>query len=144
MSEIVESAATSALSTSGSDTATPSVDSVRTDTFTRSLASRIRLRTVLQSQGLLGILIILVLYFTLRSPYFLTWSNIVTIGAGTSVLGIMTVAQTYLIISGGIDVSVGSVVAFSGVILGLALEHGFSPWVAIVLTLGSGIVAGAL
>jgi ribose transport system permease protein len=92
----------------------------------------------------LGILVILVLYFTLRSPYFLTWSNIVTIGAGTSVLGIMTVAQTYLIISGGIDVSVGSVVAFSGVILGLALEHGFSPGLAIFVTLCSGLVAGAL
>jgi ribose transport system permease protein len=144
MSEITESAATSASSTSDLDTAKPSVASELTDASTRSLASRIRLRTVLQGQGLLGILIILVLYFTLRSPYFLTWSNIVTIGAGTSVLGIMTVAQTYLIISGGIDVSVGSVVAFSGVILGLALEHGFSPWVAIVLTLCSGVVAGAL
>lgn len=110
----------------------------------RTLGTRLQIRTRLQSQGLLGILILLVLFFTLKSPYFLTWPNIITIGAGTSVLGIMTVAQTYLIISGGIDVSVGSVVAFSGVILGLCLVHGVNPWLAIVMTLGSGAAVGAM
>ena len=108
------------------------------------LGNKLRLRNVLQSQGLLGILLLLGLFFTLKSQYFLTWPNILTIGTGTSVLGVMTVAQTYLIISGGIDVSVGSVVAFSGVIMGLLLSHGVNPWIAIVVTLLSGAGVGAV
>jgi len=65
------------------------------------------------------------------------------IGGGTAALGIMAVAQTFLIISGGIDISVGSVVALSGVVLGLLLIGGLPLPLAILGAVLSGTAVGA-
>jgi ribose transport system permease protein len=105
---------------------------------------RQRVRSLLRSQGLLAMLVALALLFKFESSDFLTWPNIVAIGSDSAVLGIMAVAQTYLIIAAGIDVSVGSVVALSCVVLGLTLSHGLNPWLAILATLATGAAVGAL
>ena len=54
----------------------------------------------IQGQGLLLVLLILVVFFTSQSRYFLTSQNFFSIGSVASALGIMAVAQTFLIISG--------------------------------------------
>ena len=59
-------------------------------------------------------------------------------------LGIVAVGMTFVILSGGIDLSVGSVVAFTGVFLAVTIEHyGLNPYLAFVLILGIAALFGA-
>jgi ribose transport system permease protein len=101
-------------------------------------------RRVLQGQGLLLMLLVLVVIFSVTSPYFFNTQNFFTISGGVSVLGIMAIAQTFLIISGGVDVSVGSTVALSGVIVGLGELHGMNIWIAALLAVLAGAGIGAI
>ncbi len=104
---------------------------------------RARIAAIVQGQGLLAMLLLLAVYFAANSEYFLTWSNVLTIGGSAAALGVMAVAQTYLIISGGIDVSVGSVVALSGVAMGIVIggDGGFWPAALVAILIGAGVGA---
>ncbi|MCS1280964.1 ABC transporter permease, partial [Escherichia coli] len=68
--------------------------------------------------------IILVLFFSFSSPFFFNTENIMTIALQTSVIGIMAIGVTFVIITAGIDLSLGSVVAFSGVAVGICATLG--------------------
>lgn len=59
-------------------------------------------------------LVLLVLFFSFSSPFFFNTENIMTIALQTAVIGIMAIGVTFVIITAGIDLSLGSVVAFSG------------------------------
>jgi len=108
----------------------------------RSEHRRARFAAVLQGQGLIAMLVVIGAYFALSSPFFLTVNNMLIIGAGIAALGIMAIAQTFLMISGGIDISVGSVVAVSGVVMGIVLMAG-APFALAALAAGTGVLAGA-
>ena len=58
------------------------------------------------------------------TPHFLTVSNLLNVAQQTSINAIVAVGMTFVIISGGIDLSVGSIVALSGVVLGALLQGG--------------------
>ena len=77
------------------------------------------------------------------SPYFLTRSNIFNILDQSVVVGIVSVGMTFVILTGGIDLSVGSVAGLTGVILGLSLQHVWLP-VAILAAIGAGAGIGLL
>lgn len=85
---------------------------------------------------LLGMIAVL----TVIDPNFLTRPNLVSIGLAVSVLGIAAVGQTLVIISGGLDLSVGSVIALTSVVVALLLREG-QP---VVVALGAGMVVGVL
>jgi len=86
-------------------------------------------------------LIILFLIFTIASPFFLTRPNMINILNMTAVNGILAVGITFIIISGGIDLSVGTVMIFGSVMVGVSLTNlGLPIPVGIVV----GILAGAL
>src|SRR5579883_1617327 len=70
-----------------------------------------------EALGLLGIYVILIVVLSILSPYFLSVNNFLNILVAISVIGIMSVATTMVIVSGGIDLSIGSVVAIAGVIV---------------------------
>jgi ribose transport system permease protein len=72
------------------------------------------------------------------TPHFLTIPNLLNIAQQTSINAIVAVGMTYVILSGGIDLSVGSIVALSGVVLGLVLQDGQ----ATALGIGAAIVVG--
>ena len=82
--------------------------------------------------GLLALCLIL----WAATPHFLTVSNLLNVLEQTALNAIVAMGMTFVIISGGIDLSVGSVLAFAGIGLALALEHGrpgagrdcASPW----------------
>jgi ribose/xylose/arabinose/galactoside ABC-type transport system permease subunit len=98
--------------------------------------------------GRYGIYIAFVLLFSflsIASPVFLTLQNIVNILRNVSVIGIMAVGMTYVIITGGIDLSVGAVVAFSGVIVASLVKVDSSHSMALVLLTGAlvGLGCGA-
>jgi simple sugar transport system permease protein len=60
-------------------------------------------------------------------------------------LGVLAVGMTGVILSGGIDLSVGAVVAFTGVLLAILIEwHGLNPWLAFAIALVVGTAYGAL
>jgi ribose/xylose/arabinose/galactoside ABC-type transport system permease subunit len=78
------------------------------------------------------------------TPHFLTVSNLLNVLEQTSINAIVAVGMTLVIISGGIDLSVGSVLAVSGIALARALEAGLPAPVAIGLALIVGSCAGLI
>jgi ribose transport system permease protein len=103
-----------------------------------------RLATIIQGQGLIGMALLIGIYFGLSSPFFFTPGNALIIGATAAPLGIMALAQTFLIVSGGIDVSVGSVVAITTVTTGLLMSLGLDFWVAASAAIALGAAIGAI
>ena len=94
--------------------------------------------------GVLLALILLVAIMAVLTPYFLKPDNIFNVLRGMSTIGIMAIGQTMIIITGGIDLSVGSV---SGCFLhddGAPDVHRRSPWIAVLLGLGFGTLLGSI
>lgn len=87
------------------------------------------------------VLIIMIFYLTIKSPYFFTWNNIRNILDQTSLHLILAIGMTFVISSGGIDLSVGSIVALSGIMIGLMLKADIS---IIVSSLAGVIIGGIL
>jgi ribose transport system permease protein len=103
-----------------------------------------RLATIIQGQGLIAMALLIAVYFGLSSQFFFTTDNVLIIGATAAPLGIMALAQTFLIVSGGIDVSVGSVVAITTVAAGLLLQGGMDFWPAAGLAVLVGAAVGSI
>ena len=87
-------------------------------------------------------LVVLCAILWILTPYFLTVSNLLNIAEQTSINAIVAVGMTFVILSGGIDLSVGSIVALAGVVLGLALRDEQPLALALALTLAAGLVCG--
>jgi ribose/xylose/arabinose/galactoside ABC-type transport system permease subunit len=84
----------------------------------------------------------LVVLLAVLSPYFLTVSNLSNVLEQTSINAVIAVGMTFVILSGGIDLSVGSLVALSGVALAAALQRGTPLPLALLAGLVTGAVAG--
>jgi len=93
---------------------------------------------------LLVALIVLCTIFSLQSEFFLTERNFTTILRNSVDLAVICAAMTIIIILGGIDVSVGGVLAVSAVIIGRAYQMGMPDWVVVPMGLATGAVLGAL
>ena len=89
-------------------------------------------------------LILLILILWAPSPYFLTVSNLLNIAQQTSINAIIAVGMTFVIISAGIDLSVGSILAFSGVSLAGMLQAGVPIPIALIISLGTGFLCGLI
>lgn len=87
-------------------------------------------------------LALLVTLLTVLSPHFLTVSNLSNVLEQTSINAVIAVGMTFVILSGGIDLSVGSLVALSGVALAGALHAGAPLPVALLAGLATGAAAG--
>ena len=88
-------------------------------------------------------------FFTLQSPLFLTGHNLSLIVQQVMVVGVEAIGQTLIILTAGIDLSNGNVMALGGVILtGLAINNGIPPVVAILagflVTIAFGLLNGLL
>ncbi len=103
----------------------------------------------LRLAGLLGVLVLLCLVgFITRPDGFLTEANISTMLRLAAAIGVVSVGMTFVIISGGIDLSVGSIVALSGVWMTTLATQSYGPVVMVlcglVVGLGCGLVNGVL
>ena len=85
-------------------------------------------------------LALLFVILSIASPYFLTTTNLASVIRQTAVINIMALGMTLVIVSGGIDLSVGSILAFSGVVGTMTMVSGGS----VPLGIAAGIVAGTL
>lgn len=91
-----------------------------------------------QLSTLLGLLGLCALLWIL-TPYFLTVSNLLNVMEQTAINAVIAVGMTFVIVSAGIDLSVGSIVALSGVVMASALQAGWPVPLAIL----AGLLAGA-
>jgi ribose transport system permease protein len=105
--------------------------------------------TVLSENGSLLGLVVLVVALTLLSGDFLTVTNLLNVGVQAAVTAILAFGQTYVIITSGIDLSVGAVAALSAVVLAwTATSHGMA-WplataFALIVGIACGLVNGVL
>jgi ribose transport system permease protein len=89
-------------------------------------------------------LVLVGLVFTILSPYFFTVNNILTVATQTAVIAIIAIGQTYVLITGGIDLSIGSNIALSAMVAGLCMRANLPVPVAIMAGLVTGLVSGAV
>jgi ribose transport system permease protein len=89
----------------------------------------------------LAVLALLIAVMSVLSPYFLSISNFLNILLATAVIGVLAVGATFVICSAGIDLSLGSVVGFAGVVGALAVNGLDLPWIAAI---PASLLAGAL
>ncbi len=112
-----------------------------------------RVREVLSNQLVILVVVLaaLVIFFSLKNPIFYSTSEVSNLLIDFSGLSLLAVAETYVIVSGGIDLSVGSTVAVSGVV-GAAMMIHFQPHMGLapdlllgtLVCLGVGVLVGAV
>ena len=96
---------------------------------------------------MLVLAVIIATGLSLLSPLFSTRSNIFHLLDQTVVIGVVSLGMTFVILTGGIDLSVGSVVGLTGIVLGLSFHHLSIPasiLMAVVAGAGIGLVSGLL
>ncbi|MGH7101346.1 MAG: ABC transporter permease [Acetobacteraceae bacterium] len=109
---------------------------------------------LLRFRAFIALVAIMVL-FSLLSPAFLTWSNLITVLVQSSINGLLAIGSTLVIVSGGIDLSVGSIAGLSGMVVGALIDVGIPlswfgvvvyphAWVAVAAGLGAGALIGAV
>jgi ribose transport system permease protein len=97
---------------------------------------------LLLSLTLLGLLLLMWLALALSTNTFFTENNLVNLMRQASLWAIIAVGQTFVIITAGIDLSVGAVVGFSGVVVAMALKADLPIPLSILLTLAVGAAIG--
>lgn len=107
--------------------------------------SQLSVRMFSGSGGALLGLIALFIILSFASPFFLTGRNLINILDQVTVLGILSVGATAVIITGGIDLSVGAVLGLSTMVLGwLSHQGGWPMWAAMLAAIAVGALAGSL
>lgn len=102
-------------------------------------------QTTLRKLISLGMIAALAVFFTLKSPYFLTASNLTAIVRDSAVAGIVGVGLTYVILTAGIDLSTGAVMALSGMVMANIYTYTLIPIpLMIAAGLAVGLVCGAV
>ncbi|MBV8989062.1 MAG: ABC transporter permease [Solirubrobacterales bacterium] len=102
---------------------------------------RDRMQDVVSQLAAAGGLIVVFIALTFASPYFLTGNNLFNIGVQVSVVAIIAVGQTLVILTAGIDLSVGSVAGLGGILGTMAIAKAGFPIVPGIMV---GILAGAV
>ncbi len=107
------------------------------------MMSQQALRRRIGEYALVGVTIVQAAIFAAVAPGFLSLQNLINIALSIAVTGILAVGMTAVMVTGGIDLGVGSVVALSGVVAAMAAAAtGSSIVVPIVVALGVGVVTG--
>lgn len=106
-----------------------------------------RILTVMGNQGILIAFVVFMVVFALASPKFLSLDNLQSVVRSSAILGVMALGVTFVVISGNLDLSVGSMMSFSTIVV-LDLHDKLGPSVAIptmyLMTLGLGGTIGFL
>lgn len=94
-----------------------------------------KVKSILQSYGIVIVLVLLIIFFSIMSDRFLTMSNIFNILRQVSIVGIAAVGMTFVLLTGGIDLSVGSIIGVAGVGAAELMLAGVSPVLACLIML---------
>ncbi|WP_445504734.1 ABC transporter permease subunit [Microvirga sp. G4-2] len=118
------------------------------DSGTRSLQRRLAWRSTLQAIGMLPVLIILGIVFELMSGRFLSFQNLSIVAQQASINTVLAAGMTFVILTGGIDLSVGSILAAAAMVAVLGSK--IPDWgmlgipAALLMGLALGFINGAL
>jgi ribose transport system permease protein len=103
--------------------------------------NRARIGTLL-SLTLLGLLALMWVALAFSTTSFWTYNNITNLLRQGSMTAILAIGETFVIITAGIDLSVGAVVGFASVIIAWLLTHDYPVWAAVLITLAFGVAIG--
>lgn len=105
-----------------------------------------KIKTILKAKevGILAILILLSVVIQINNPIFFTFSNITDILRNTSYTLMVAIGMTFVLIAKGLDLSVGSLLAFCGLVSALAMQAGVPVPLAVLLGLLSGALFGGV
>jgi ribose transport system permease protein len=118
-----------------------SVETVDAERQLAATKKRARIGALL-SLTLLALLALLWIALAFSTPSFWTYNNITNLLRQGAMTAILAIGETFVIITGGIDLSVGAVVGFTSVIIAWLLTHGYPIWGALIITLAFGLVIG--
>jgi ribose transport system permease protein len=113
-------------------------------TTRRSHASGAFNRALKHYGGIVVGLVVLCGFFWALSPNFMSVNNLLNIVMQVSIIAILGFGMTYVLLLGDIDLSVGATMALVGTVCAFALEHGASPFMAVLAAMGTGLVLGAI
>jgi len=111
---------------------------------------KVKLRKLLSSAaksekiGLLIAFVAMVVVFQILNPNYATMDNAVNILISMSIVGLVAIGETFLMISGVVDLSAGSVAAFSGVLAALLLKMGWSTPLVFICVVAVGSLVGLI
>lgn len=90
-------------------------------------------------------LVAMLIIFTLASPNFFQVENLVSIMLATAVAGVLGISVTFVIITGGIDLSIGTLMTFTAVMSGVVISYaGLPVWLGVLVAILTGAVVGFL
>lgn len=101
-------------------------------------------RMIATEGTLIAILALLFIILSIASDSFLTVYNLANLVRQTAIIGIVAIGMTFVIIAAGIDLSVGSVVGFSGVLAAILMNKGVSILVAVIIAIALGTLIGLI
>ena len=99
------------------------------------------LKKIWSNKPLIGLIIFAVIV-SILNPRFLSQANILNVLRQTSINSIIAIGMTLVILTGGIDLSVGSILAFCGAVMASLLNAGYNSVMALLITLILGLVFG--
>lgn len=94
--------------------------------------------------GVLLGLVVVCGYLAATEPVFLTWDNWQNILRSQSVVFTLALGMTFVVLTGGIDLSIASATAGAAMVVGLTAEHGAPWWLCVLAGLGVGLLLGFL
>lgn len=107
-------------------------------------ASLIRRLVLTREAGVFAAVLVLCIVFATMSPVFLSSRNLLNLLRQVSLLGVMSIGATYVLIIAEVDLSVGSLYGFAGMVTGMLIVGGVPEAAAIPIVLALGLAAGAL
>lgn len=118
------------------------------NTVTTSYTSKASLKGMLDRIGLhnlsliIALAVLLAIFGTIRSDVFFSSRNLLNIGMGVAILGVLAISQTSVIVSGGLDISVGSIVGLTTVATAMTIQGTESAGLGLAAGIALGAVAG--
>lgn len=105
---------------------------------------KISLKKSLPQIGIVGAFVLLLIVFSFLSPAFFTYANFINVANQTAIISVLAFGMTLVMLSSGIDLSVGSLVSLSAVVCALLLSNSVPVPVAMAVALVIGIAFGAI
>ena len=91
---------------------------------------------IAKDRAIYVVLLVMVIFFAIANKNFLTMNNMLNVAKQVSIYGIASVGMTYVILLGGIDLSIGSIISFINIVTAYFMVNmGMNPWLAVILSL---------
>lgn len=108
------------------------------------IKKNLNIKEILKRYNVLVLLIFFIVVASIASENFFSLKNFMNILRAYAAPGIMAIGMTFVVLTGGIDLSVGSLAALAGMISGILLSKGMPVGVAVIAAVASGVILGTI